>query len=192
MRRLSLLTLLLFALPAAAADPSYVGANALTTPAQKVKGVWYVSTSSSLTDHGTTASGTVAWAATQTGDVIDLPGNTTYPFLTSWTCSGKTLQLHAGTTISVASGKTVDLTACNRLGDSPTASGSGTLLAGGASGTLVVWEADKGRVVQQRPYPAGVAAHIRFSKDGRTLTIVGDYSGGTYPAVEEWEVETVK
>lgn len=130
------LLLLLCACPALAAT-TFVGANSLSTPAQQVKGVWYVSTSASLIDHGAAGtSGTAAWCAAQTGTVIEFPPDTTYSFGTNWTCSGKTLRVNRGVTLSVSAGKTVDLSSCTLLGETPAAAGAGTLTLGNAGGWL--------------------------------------------------------
>jgi len=72
-----------------------------------------------------------------------------------------------------------------------TFSPDGKLLVGGASGTLVLWETDSGRVVQELPWESGAAVHLRFSKDGRNLATVHEFYGSAYPTVQEWEVEAI-
>jgi WD40 repeat protein len=75
----------------------------------------------------------------------------------------------------------------------------GSLLAGGASSSLVLWQTDGGTVARQFRYDARGAVHLRFSKDGKRLTSVHEFYGTrknageeltAYPEVREWNVES--
>ena len=61
--------------------------------------------------------------------------------------------------------------------DSLAFSPDGKLIAGGTIQRIVLWDAGSGKVVRELPNESSIAAHLRFSKDGKTLTSVHDFYG---------------
>jgi len=75
-----------------------------------------------------------------------------------------------------------------------------TQIAGGGIGSLLLWSVETGQVKQFRRGSAG-AEHIRFSEDGKTITIVHGFHGTAgpagedllaYPTVSKWDVAEAK
>src|SRR5262249_6681812 len=64
----------------------------------------------------------------------------------------------------------------------------GRLLASGRGSTVCLWDAATGRKVRQWLEPHGDVASLAFSRDGRTLAVVGDKDG----QARLWEVATGK
>lgn len=97
-----------------AITPTAIGAAALSTDsAQQVKGVWYVSTAASITDHGNAAQvGSLAWVLAQAGGAqttIRLPGPKAYPITTATTIPATVvLRLGQGAAFDDPSKLTVD------------------------------------------------------------------------------------
>ena len=103
-----------------------------TDTPQWFKGKVYVSTDPAITNHGSiTTSGAAAYCVEQGGTVLVFPPATTYEFTSTWEPDGSVvLEFEYGVTISVASGRTVDLRYCTVRGYYPAASGAGSLLLG--------------------------------------------------------------
>lgn len=117
-------------------------ATALNFLSRKIEGSHYVSTDAAITDHGAAATvGSAAWCEAQTGSVIVFPPDTTYYFTTNWTpAAGGYLQIGNAVTFSIASGKTVDLSAVTTAGSFVTATGAGTFVGGSSfEGKNVRW-----------------------------------------------------
>jgi hypothetical protein len=76
MKRLCLISYLLLFPSLVFGATAFEGVNRFTVVEQKAKGMWYVSTSAALTDHGAATVGTLAWIKTQIGTThtwVDLP-----------------------------------------------------------------------------------------------------------------------
>lgn len=118
--------------------------------ASRIKGVWYVSASDSLTDHSAAStSGTLAWTLAQIGGgraTVVLPGGRTYTLTADLTIAENiSLVLQPNAILSPAAGKTLTLNCDVQAGPYQVFGGAGSVAGSLRGGTaLAAWGGARG------------------------------------------------